>query len=62
MGNASAGPDPGPLVRDLMTAYVARTANAEPGWPPLAVQYVDYALWPVAELRALGLRPILLTG
>ncbi len=34
-----------PLVRDLMTAYVARTANAEPGWPPLAVQYVDYALW-----------------
>ncbi|MFC8384149.1 non-ribosomal peptide synthase/polyketide synthase, partial [Nocardia sp. NPDC057272] len=34
-----------PLVRDLMTAYVARTANTEPGWPPLNIQYVDYALW-----------------
>ncbi|WP_157115916.1 non-ribosomal peptide synthetase, partial [Nocardia puris] len=34
-----------PLVRDLMTAYVARTSNSEPGWPPLAVQYADYALW-----------------
>ncbi|WP_245910083.1 non-ribosomal peptide synthetase, partial [Nocardia amikacinitolerans] len=34
-----------PLVRDLMTAYVARTSNSEPGWPPLAVQYVDFALW-----------------
>ncbi|MBF6303074.1 non-ribosomal peptide synthetase, partial [Nocardia amamiensis] len=34
-----------PLVRDLMTAYVARTSAAQPGWPPLAVQYVDFALW-----------------
>ncbi|WP_147138150.1 non-ribosomal peptide synthase/polyketide synthase, partial [Nocardia ninae] len=34
-----------PLVRDLMTAYVARTSAVEPGWPPLAVQYVDFALW-----------------
>uniref|UniRef100_UPI002457AFAD non-ribosomal peptide synthetase n=1 Tax=Nocardia brasiliensis TaxID=37326 RepID=UPI002457AFAD len=34
-----------PLVRDLMTAYVARTSASEPGWPPLAVQYVDFALW-----------------
>ncbi|MEV6428724.1 amino acid adenylation domain-containing protein, partial [Nocardia sp. NPDC051463] len=34
-----------PLVRDLMTAYVARTSASEPGWPPLAVQYIDFALW-----------------
>nr|WP_280471415.1 non-ribosomal peptide synthase/polyketide synthase [Nocardia cyriacigeorgica] len=34
-----------PLVRDLMTAYVARTASVEPGWPQLAVQYIDFALW-----------------
>src|SRR5690606_16642857 len=26
-----------PLVRDLMTAYVARTGNTEPGWQPLSV-------------------------
>ncbi|MBF6209344.1 amino acid adenylation domain-containing protein, partial [Streptomyces gardneri] len=34
-----------PLVRDLMAAYMARTSASEPGWPPLAVQYVDFALW-----------------
>ncbi|WP_280181599.1 condensation domain-containing protein, partial [Nocardia farcinica] len=34
-----------PLVRDLMTAYVARTGNTEPGWSPLDVQYIDFALW-----------------
>ncbi|WP_225732754.1 condensation domain-containing protein, partial [Nocardia sp. JCM 34519] len=34
-----------PLVRDMMMAYVARTGEAEPGWSPLPVQYVDYALW-----------------
>ncbi|MBH0780918.1 non-ribosomal peptide synthetase, partial [Nocardia bovistercoris] len=34
-----------PLVRDLMAAYIARRSDAEPGWAPLPVQYVDYAIW-----------------
>ncbi len=34
-----------PMVTDFMAAYEARQAGREPGWAPLPVHYVDYAVW-----------------
>ncbi|MET9201183.1 amino acid adenylation domain-containing protein, partial [Gordonia sp. NPDC003585] len=41
---AGDGASMAPLIGDLLHAYHARTAGAEPSWPPLAIQYADYAL------------------
>ena len=34
-----------PLLKDVGTSYQTRCAGRDPGWAPLAVQYVDYTLW-----------------
>ncbi|MGQ4601207.1 condensation domain-containing protein [Nocardia sp. R6R-6] len=39
-----------PLLRDLVTAYLARQAGAAPAWTPLPIDYVDYTLWKHAQL------------
>ncbi|MFF5034896.1 condensation domain-containing protein [Nocardia salmonicida] len=40
----------GPLIRDLVTAYLACRAGTSPQWRPLPISYTDYTLWKHEQL------------
>nr|WP_280295541.1 non-ribosomal peptide synthase/polyketide synthase [Nocardia abscessus] len=51
---AADGYSMGPLLRDLLAAYLSRVLGTDPAWPAQAAQYADYALWQAAELETTG--------
>nr|WP_261978016.1 non-ribosomal peptide synthetase [Gordonia sp. NB41Y] len=48
---AADGESMAPLIADLTTAYLAESADTDPDFAPLAVQFADFAIW---QHRVLG--------
>ncbi|MFN8061918.1 MAG: amino acid adenylation domain-containing protein [Vicinamibacterales bacterium] len=42
----------GVLLDELAEAYAARVAGLTPAWPPVSLQYADYAMWLRGEVDA----------
>ncbi|WP_255342603.1 non-ribosomal peptide synthase/polyketide synthase [Nocardia sp. CNY236] len=55
---AADGYSMGPLLRDLVAAYLARVDGSQPLWPDLSVHYADYALWRTAERESAQARDL----